>query len=124
MLRDVLPSSPMKLRPVVLLAAACALAACQQQPSKEEVEAAKNTFACELGGERLVIRFDPVLHEARLLMPDGGTIALHQLPAASGVRYSNGTFELTGKGTELTLARDGVRTPLAGCANLPPPAKS
>ncbi len=115
------------LRPrLAAIAAACALAvvalaACQQQPSKDELEAAKNTFACELAGERIVIRFDAVLHEARMLMPDGNMIALHQLPTASGVRFSNGTFELTGKGTELKLSRDGVATDLVGCANLPPP---
>lgn len=104
--------------------AAVALAACQQPPTKEEEEAAKNTFACDLAGERVVVRFDNTLHEARMLMPDGNSMALHQIPAASGVRFSNGTFELTGKGTELTLSRDGVATPLVGCANLPPPPKT
>jgi membrane-bound inhibitor of C-type lysozyme len=114
-----------RLSPIAAAGAlVCALAACQQQPSKEETEAAKNTFACQLGGERVVIRFDPVLHEARLLMPDGNMIALHQIPTASGVRFSNGTFELTGKGSELKLSRDGVATDLSGCANLPPPPKS
>jgi membrane-bound inhibitor of C-type lysozyme len=108
---------------VVTAALACALGACQQQPSKEETEAAKNTYACDYAGERLVIRFDSVLHEARMLMPDGNMIALHQIPTASGVRFSNGTYELTGKGTTLTLARFGVATPLDGCANLPPPPK-
>jgi membrane-bound inhibitor of C-type lysozyme len=114
----------MPARRLATAAIVATLAACAQPPSKEEVEAAKNTFACDLAGERIVIRFDPVLHEARVLMPDGNMIALHQLPTASGVRYSNGTFELTGKGTTLRLARDGVATELAGCANLPPPAKS
>jgi membrane-bound inhibitor of C-type lysozyme len=105
-------------------ALACLLVGCQQQPTKEEQEAAKNTYACDFGGERIVIRFDAVLHEARMLMADGNMIALHQIPTASGVRFSNGTFELTGKGTQLTLARDGVPTELIGCANLPPPPKS
>ncbi len=103
---------------------AAALAACQQPPSKEEEEAARNTFACDLGGERVIVRFDSTLHEARLLMPDGDSMALHQIPSASGVRFSNGTFELTGKGTELTLSREGVATRLVGCANLPPPPKT
>ena len=48
-------------------------------PSKEEEEAAKNTFACTAAGERLVIRFD--VGEARLLMPDGNRVSLYQIPA-------------------------------------------
>ena len=56
------------------LALVCALAifaatGCADKPSKEEQEAAKNTFACTLAGERLVVRFDA--GEARLLMPGG-----------------------------------------------------
>ncbi len=109
-----------------LLAASllAALAACQQGPTKEEIEAAKNTFECKLAGEKIVIRFDSTLHEARVLMPDGNSMALHQIPSASGVRFSNGTYELTGKGTELKLSRDGVASDLAGCANVPLPVKS
>ncbi len=82
-------------------------------PSKDEVEAAKNTISCQLAGERLVIRFDT--GEARLLMPAGDRVALYQIPAASGVRYSNGSLELRGKGMDLQLVRDGTATPLAGC---------
>jgi len=114
---------------LAVTAVACALgaatlAACQQPPSMAEEEAAKNTFACDLAGERIVVRFDNTLHEARLLMADGNSMALHQIPSGSGVRFSNGTFELTGKATELTLSRDGVATPLTGCANLPLPPKT
>ena len=60
----------------------------------------------QLAGERIVIRFD--VGEARLLMPDGNRVALYQIPAASGVRYSNGIIELRGKGMDLELVRDGV----------------
>jgi len=95
------------------LAAALALAACAGSPSKDELEAAKNTISCQLAGERLVIRFD--VGEARLLMPAGDRVALYQIPAASGVRYSNGSLELRGKGMDLQLVRDGTATPLAGC---------
>jgi membrane-bound inhibitor of C-type lysozyme len=110
-------------RPRVLaLFAGVVLAACQQGPTKEEIEAAKNTFQCKYAGERIVIRFDATLHEARLLMPDGSPLVLHQIPAASGVRFSNGTYELSGKGTELKLARDGAATELVGCENVPLPA--
>ena len=89
------------------------LAACSGEPSKEELEAAKNTFACQLHGERLVIRLD--LGEARLLMPDGDRVVLHQIPTASGVRYSNGNFELRGKGMDLQFVRDGTAITLADC---------
>jgi membrane-bound inhibitor of C-type lysozyme len=96
-----------------------ALAACNAAPSKEAVEAAKNTFACQLAGERLVIRFDS--GEARMLMPGGDRITLYQIATASGVRYTNGLMELRGKGTELQLVRDGVVVPLAGCEPFPVP---
>ena len=67
----------------------------------------------EKKGERLVVRFDA--GEARLLLPGGDRVTLYQIPAASGVRYSNGTLELRGKGSELQLLRDGQIVPLANC---------
>jgi membrane-bound inhibitor of C-type lysozyme len=106
--------TPFRARDSLLLAAAVAIAAgCANTPSKEEQEAAKNTFACQLTGERLVIRFDS--GEARLLMPAGERVVLYQISAASGVRFSNGTLELRGKGMELQLIRDGTVMPLADC---------
>ncbi len=95
------------------LAAALAAAGCADKPSKEEQEAARNTFACQLRGERLVLRFDA--GEARLLMPGGERVVLYQLPTASGVRFSNGTLELRGKGTDLQLVSDGSAVPLVDC---------
>jgi membrane-bound inhibitor of C-type lysozyme len=95
------------------LAVLAALAACNTGPSKEAQEAARNTFACQLAGERLVIRFDA--GEARLLMPGGDRVTLYQIAAASGVRYSNGLMELRGKGMELQLIRDGFARQLDGC---------
>ena len=98
----------------LILAAVFATAAgCSNSPSKEEQEAAKNTFACQLNGDRLIIRFDS--GEARLLMPTGERIVLYQIAAASGVRYTNGTLELRGKGTDLQVISDGNLTPLADC---------
>lgn len=117
MLRTFLSSQPL-----VCAAALIALftAACAMPPSKEEAEAAKNTFACASAGERIVIRFD--VGEARLLMPDGNRVSLYQIPAASGVRYSNGNMELRGKGMDLELVHLGVPTPLKECQpfSLPP----
>jgi len=98
---------------VAALAALAALAACNTAPNKEAQEAARNTFACQLAGERLVIRFDS--GEARLLMPGGDRVTLYQIAAASGVRYTNGLMELRGKGMELQLVRDGTALTLEGC---------
>jgi membrane-bound inhibitor of C-type lysozyme len=105
---------PIRVR-LALVAAAAAFAAsgCADKPSKDEQEAAKNTFACKLAGERLVVRFDS--GEARVLMPAGERIVLYQLPTASGVRFSNGTMELRGKGTDLQLVTDGTAMPLVDC---------
>jgi membrane-bound inhibitor of C-type lysozyme len=90
-----------------------ALAACSAPPSKEAEEAARNTIACQLGGERVVIRFDT--GEARMLMPGGDRVTLYQIAAASGIRYSNGMMELRGKGADLQLVRDGNIAALDGC---------
>ena len=89
------------------------VAACAMPPSKEEEEAAKNTWACTAEGERVVVRFDA--GEARLLMPDGHRVSLYQIPAASGVRFSNGQIEVRGKGVDLELVRMGAPTPLKDC---------
>jgi hypothetical protein len=96
--------------------ASALLAACASSPTAEEIEAARNSIACELGGERLVIRFD--VDEARMLMPGGDRVTLYQIPVASGVRYTNGTLELRGKGSDLQLLRDGTPIPLRGCQPL------
>ena len=111
----VLPSRPQLALACVAAAglAAVLAAGCADKPSKEEEEAARNTFACKLRGERLVLRFDA--GEARLLMPGGDRVILYQIPAASGVRFSNGTFELRGKGTDLELISDGIAMPLVDC---------
>ena len=109
---------------VLALTATAVLAACENPQKKKEEELAKNTFACQLNGERLVVRF--VEGEARMLMPGAQRVTLYQLPTATGVRYSNGTMELRGRGTELQMLRDGTTTPLRDCepyALLPPPGK-
>ena len=95
------------------------LGGCGSTPSKEAQEAAKNTFACQLDGQRLVMKFDQ--GEARLLMPDGDRVILYQVPMGSGIRYTNGDLDLRGKGTDLQLIRDGNATPLADCKPYLPP---
>ena len=104
------------IRSAFALLVAAALAACVGNPSKEEEEAAKNSFVCLFEGERLVIRFDQ--GTARMLLPTGDTVSLYQIPAASGVRFSNGNLELRGKGTDLTLIDNTTATSVAltGCA--------
>ena len=109
------------LRTLCIVFAALALAACENPMKKKEEEIAKNTFACQFNGERFLVRFGD--GEARLLLPEMQRVTLYQLPASSGVRYSNGTMELRGKGTELQIIRDGVVTPLKDCepyAVMPP----
>ena len=103
---------------LALLAGALLLAglpACEHKPSKDEEEAVKNTFACQLAGQRVVIRFDT--GEARILTATGEKITLYQIPASGGglVRYSNGSVELRGKGEELTLMEYGVTSKLDDC---------
>ena len=98
---------------------AATFSGCADTPSKEAQEAAKNTFACQLAGERLVMKFDA--GEARLLMPDGERVVLYQVPMGSGIRYTNGNLDLRGKGMDLLLVRNGNPTPLADCQPYLPP---
>jgi membrane-bound inhibitor of C-type lysozyme len=116
------PAAPLRASAVLAALVALAAAGCANTPSKEEQEAARNTFACQLRGERLVLRFDA--GEARLLMPGGERVVLYQIPSASGVRFSNGAFELRGKGTDLQLVSNGIATELVDCQpyTLPKPA--
>lgn len=104
------------MRFATMFAILALLAGCLNNPSKEEEEAAKSTYVCLLNGERLVIRFE--LGEARMLMPNGDRVSLYQIPTASGVRFSNGSLELRGKGTELILIDEASATPteLSQCA--------
>lgn len=101
------------MRFALVLLLAVAFAGCTSSPSKEEEEAAKNTVVCQWNGERLVIRFDP--GEARMLTATGERISLYQIPSGSGIRYSNGTLELRGKGLDLAMIDNGTATPLQGC---------
>jgi len=98
---------------IAFAVAAAALGACADTPSKEAQEAARNTFACQLEGQRLVMKFD--MGEARLLMPGGERVVLYQVPMGSGIRYTNGDLDLRGKGMDLQLIRNGIATPLADC---------
>jgi membrane-bound inhibitor of C-type lysozyme len=98
---------------IVFALVAGALGACAGTPSREAQEAAKNTFACQLAGERLVMKFDA--GEARLLMPDGDRVVLYQVPMGSGIRYTNGNLDLRGKGMDLQLIRNGNPTQLVDC---------
>jgi membrane-bound inhibitor of C-type lysozyme len=105
---------------VVAFTATLALAACQSGPSKEEIEAARQTIDCMQDDERIVIRFDE--GEARLLMPDGTRVVLYQVPTGSGVRYLNGTMELRGRSLDMELTRNDRRARLQ-CKRYEIPAK-
>ena len=113
------------MRFAIAVCLAVVLAACADKATKEEDEAAKNTFVCQLNGERLVIRFDAI-GEARLLMPSGDRLVLYQVPSTTGVRFSNGNMELRGRGgSELTLIdlTNAVQARLVDCVpySLPKP---
>ena len=96
--------SPRCLYTFIAIASAL-VAGCQSSgPTKEELEAAKNTIDCERPGERIVVRFAD--GEARILMPDATRVVLYQVPSGSGVRYINGLMELRGKGMEMELLRE------------------
>lgn len=114
----------------LLLAASLALTACADlgylNPQKRrDEELAKTTFACQLNGDRFVVRF--VESEARILLPGANQrVTLYQISTGttgSIVRYSNGSMELRGRGAELTFVLDGQATLLKDCepyAILPP----
>lgn len=86
------------------------LAACQSGPTKEELEAAKNTIDCRNGDERLIVKFEE--GEARLLLGDATRVVLYQVSAPSGLRYTNGLMELRGRGLDFTFIREGNATAL------------
>ncbi|HEY7943154.1 MAG: hypothetical protein ACHP7M_02250 [Burkholderiales bacterium] len=112
----------MRFHPTLLAAAlvlAIQIAGCEHKPTKEEEEAAKATFACQRAGELLIMRFEP--GEVRLLTSTAERITLYQIPTASGIRYSNASLELRGKGMDLVLIDNGVPTKLEGCAPYAPP---
>jgi membrane-bound inhibitor of C-type lysozyme len=106
---------PPRVRATLLVAVAvAALTACAaEMKRREDEEAARNTIECLLSGERLLIRQD--VGEVRLLLPGGDRVALYQIPAASGARYSNGDMELRGKGMEQMLIRNGAAVQLVDC---------
>jgi hypothetical protein len=110
-------------RKLVWLAAAFALAVqlagCENNAAKEAEDAAKPTFICQLAGERLIMRFEP--GEVRLLTSNAEAITLYQIPAPSGIRYSNASLELHGKGMDLVLIDNGVPSKLEGCTPYVPP---
>jgi membrane-bound inhibitor of C-type lysozyme len=97
---------PMHSKIVAAIAvAALGLSGCQSSgPTKEEEEAARSTVECDHAGQRILIRFAE--GEARLLMPDATRVILYQVPVPSGLRYTNGLWELRGRDLTLELSQD------------------
>lgn len=88
-----------------LVAAAVASVGCQSNsPTREEEEAARSTVECDHAGQRVLIRFAE--GEARLLMPDATRVILYQVPVSSGLRYTNGLWELRGRDLTLELSQE------------------
>jgi len=103
---------------VATVALVLVLGACDSlnPQKKKEEELAKTTFACQLNGERFIVRFTE--GEARILLPGAERVTLYQIPTGSTgsmVRYSNGVLELRGRGTELTFFSEGAWAPLRDC---------
>ena len=120
---------PPILRDAATAVAAALLAAGCAAPEKQPDVPSQDTIACQLEGQRLVIRFLP--DEVRVLTPEGERVNLQKVPAASGVRYTNGLLEIRGGGGSPTMPegllyiREGTAWRLQNCAPLmvPGPAK-
>lgn len=82
---------------VSLIALTMALAACGTPTNKVYTA----VYQCE-NGRRLDVVFEP--GQAVITMEDGSMATLEQKPAASGIWYSNGRYELRGKGKDATWA--------------------
>lgn len=104
--------------PLAALLLPLLLAGCAGAGNREVDEAAKNTLACQLNGERVLIRFES--GEARVLLPGGERVTLYRVPAAVGQRYSNGAIDLRGSGSDLELIQEGQSTRLVGCGPYAP----
>ena len=121
--------SPPARRTFVPALAAALLAAACATPEKLPDVPSQDTIACQLEGQRVVIRFLP--DEVRMLTTEGERVTLQKVPAAAGVRYTNGLLEIRGGGGSPTMPerllyiRDGTAWRLANCEPLmvPAPAK-
>ena len=121
--------SPPARRTFVPALAAALLAAACATPEKLPDVPSQDTIACQLEGQRVVIRFLP--DEVRMLTPEGERVTLQKVPAAAGVRYTTGLLEIRGGGGSPTMPegllyiRDGTAWRLANCEPLmvPAPAK-
>ena len=124
-----MPRCPPILRGAASAVAAALLAAACAAPEKGPDVPSQDTIACQLEGQRVGIRFLP--DEVRVLTPEGERVNLQKVPAASGVRYTNGLLEIRGGGGSPTMPegllyiREGTAWRLQNCAPLmvPGPAK-
>ena len=120
--------SPQARRTFVPALAAALLAAACATPEKLPDVPSQDTIACQLEGQRVVIRFLP--DEVRMLTSEGERVTLQKVPAAAGVRYTNGLLEIRGGGGSPTMPegllyiRDGTAWRLANCEPLMVPAPS
>ena len=101
--------SALRISPMLCVVAALTLSGCDAyfQQKRDEEEAIKNTVDCTYQEERLLVRFDSLRNEVRLLMPDGSRLYLYKMPSSRGVLYTNGEYELLGKSTDITFGPVG-----------------
>lgn len=120
-----MPPFPFGRTLAIALAAGFLATACGT-PEKQPDQPSGDTIACQLEGQRIVIRFLP--DEVRMLTPDGERVTLQKVPASSGVRYTNGLMEVRGGGGPpsnpggLLFIREGTAWTLTNCAPLMVPA--
>ncbi|MEO8484778.1 MAG: hypothetical protein ABI585_00430 [Betaproteobacteria bacterium] len=120
-----MPSVPPSARKFAIPIALALLSAACGAPEKQPDVTSQDTIACELSGQRIVIRFLP--DEVRMLTPEGERVTLQKVPASSGVRYTNGLVEVRGGGGSPTMpaglsyVRDGTAWPLEQCLPLTVP---
>ena len=75
-----------RLATISALVLAFSLPGCAAPEKKADVPS-QDTLACELSGQRLVIRFLP--DDVRIVSPEGDPVVLQNVPASSGVRDTN-----------------------------------
>jgi membrane-bound inhibitor of C-type lysozyme len=108
------------IRHFVVTAVAAALAGCSSwwpfgsssSPDRPWYPSDASVYKCE-GNKTLVVRYLDGGRAAMVMFPDR-EFRLNQVPAASGVKYSNGRTDLHTQGDEALLEESGNRL-FSGC---------
>jgi hypothetical protein len=85
-----------------LLLNGCSLMA---EDKRKKDQMIKNTIECTYDGGVLLVRFER--DEVVVHHPDLGRVYLYRAPSIRGILYTNGEYELFGKGTDITFGTAG-----------------